>query len=78
MLRSSLAFILPRLYSLHQPQYPTTAQDVIYSIVQCLLFRNTFLHFSTSQKAMRATAYFCPFITTESEERLAVTSPHTI
>ena len=34
MLRSSLACILPRLYSLHQSQYPTTAQDVMYLIAQ--------------------------------------------
>ena len=27
---------------------------------------------------MQAAAYFCPFITTESEERPAVTSPRTI
>ena len=59
-------------------QYPKTAQDVIYSIVQCLLSRNTFLHFSTSQKATQAAAYFCLFITTGSEERLAVTSLRTI
>ena len=62
----------------NQPQYPTTTRDVIYSIVQCLLSRNTFLHFAISQKATRAAAYFCLFITTESEERLAVTSPRTI
>ena len=67
----------PRLYSLHQPQYPTTEQDVINSIVQCLPSRNTFLHFSTSQKATRAAAYFCLFIKTGSEDRLAVTSPRT-
>ena len=78
MSRSSLAYTFPRLYSIHQPQYPTTAQDVIYSIVQCLLTRNTFLHFSISQKVTRAAAYFCLFITTESEERQAVTSPRTI
>ena len=78
MSRSSLAYILQRLYSLHQPQYPTAAQDVIYSIVQCLLSRNTFLHFSLSRKATRAAAYFCLFITTGSKERLAVTSPRTI
>ena len=78
MLRSSLAYILPRLYSLHQPQYPTTEQDVIYSIVQRLLSRKTFLHFSTRQKATRAAADFCLFITTGSEERLAVTSLRTI
>ena len=78
MSRYSLAYILSRLYSLHQPQYPTTALDVIYSILQFLLSRNTFLHFSTSQKATPAAAYFCLFITTESKERLAITSPHTI
>ena len=78
MSRSSLAYILSRLYSLQQPQYPTTAQDVIYSVVQCLLSRNTFLHFSTSQKATRAAAYFCPFVTIQSEERVALTSPRTI
>ena len=78
MSRSSLAYILPRLYSLYQPQYPTTAQDVIQSTVQCLLSRNTFLHFSTSQKATQAAAYRCLFITTGSEERLAMTSLRTI
>ena len=51
---------------------------MIYSIVQCLLPRNTFLHFSTSQKATRAAAYFSPFISTESEKRLAGASPRTI
>ena len=75
--RSSLAYIFPRLYSLHHPQYPTTEQDVINSIVQCLPSKNTFLHFSTSQKATRAAAYFCLFIKTGSEDRLAVTSPRT-
>ena len=77
MSRSSLAYIFPRLYSLHHPQYPTTEQDVINSIVQGLPSKNTFLHFSTSQKAMRAAAYFCLFIKTGSEDRLAVTSPRT-
>ena len=77
MSRSSLAYIFPRLYSLHQPQYPTTEQDVINSIVQCLPSRNTFLHFSTSQKATRAAVYFCLFIKTGSEDKLAVTSPRT-
>ena len=79
MSRSSLAYILSRLYSLHQPQYPTTALDVIYSIVQCLLSRNTFLHFSTSHKATQATAYFYLLIIKGvSEERLAVMSLCTI
>ena len=77
MSRSSLAYIFPRLHSLHHPQYPTTEQDVINSIVQCLPCKNTFLHFSTSQKATRAAAYFCLFIKTGSEDRLAVTSPRT-
>ena len=73
-----LAYTFPRLYSLHQPQYPTEEQDVINSIVQCLPSRNTFLHFSTSQKATRAAAYFCLFIKTGIEKRLPVTSPRTI
>ena len=77
MSRSSLAYIFPRLYSLHHPQYPTTEQDEINSIVQCLPSKNTFLHFSTSQKPTRAAAYFCLFIKTGSEDRLAVTSPRT-
>ena len=76
MSRSSV--YLSTTLHLHQPQYPTTEQDVINSIVQCWLSRNTFLHFSTSQKATRAAAYFCQFIKTGSEERLAVTSPRTI
>ena len=54
MSRSSLAYILPRLYSLHQPQDPTTAQDVINSIVQCLLSRNTFF-ISQQAKKLRET-----------------------
>ena len=59
MSRSSLAYILPRLYSLHQPQYPTTAQDVINSIAQCLLSSNhIFTFFSTSQKSCVSRSLF--------------------
>ena len=75
MSRSSLAYTLSRLYT----NRSILQQDKMWFVQyqRELAFQRT--HFYISQQAKNApwaAAYFCPFITIESEEKLFVTLWH--